>query len=257
VLKDISFTLNFIKRVEQAGYTGLVLTVDAPILGYRERDFQINFKFPDDIEPVNLLEVYNSDVAKRLLEKISNSDNQKLEEQITKTGKASELFMFFTKIVEDSITWDFIEFLRQNTKLKIILKGIHRADDALKAESLGVDAIMISNHGGRQIDTVPSSIEMLYAIKKALGKNSKMELYLDGGIRRGSDIFKALALGAKAVFIGRPVLWGLAAGGEEGIKRVLDFLRNEFFIVMKLAGCKTLSDINEDYVRFTNNFAKF
>ena len=258
ILKDRSFTLNFIKRVENSGYTGIVLTVDAPILGYRQRDFQVNFKFPHDMEPVNLKEVYNTETAKKLMAKYQNNKNlYKLEESMEKTGKSSEMFMFFDKVIEDSITWDIIEFLKKETKLKIILKGIHRADDALKAEILGVDAIMISNHGGRQVDTAPSSIEMLYAIKKALGKNSKLELYLDGGIRRGTDVFKALALGAKAVFIGRPVIWGLAAGGEEGVKRVLEFLKNEFYITMKLAGCKNVSEITEDHVRFTKNFAKF
>ena len=135
--------------------------------------------------------------------------------------------------------------------MKIVLKGVHRADDAIKAAQAGVEGIIVSNHGGRQMDSAPSGIKMLIPIVKALkekGLYDKMEVYVDGGIRRGADIFKALALGAKAVFIGRPALWGLAVGGKEGIEKVFELLKRELINTMMLAGCKSIKDITEDFI---------
>lgn len=136
--------------------------------------------------------------------------------------------------------------------MKIILKGIHRPDDAITAARSGyIDAIIVSNHGGRQLDSAPSSIMMLKPIVNELKYNNlynKIEVYLDGGVRRGSDIFKAIALGAKAVFIGRPVLWGLATGGKEGIFKVYELLKREFINTMMLCGCNSVKDINEDFI---------
>ena len=135
--------------------------------------------------------------------------------------------------------------------MKIILKGVQTPEDALIAAELGVDALIISNHGGRQLDTAPSSLEMLYYINLSLrSKNyNKIEIYFDGGIRRGSDVFKAIAFGASAVFLGRPIIWGLACGGKEGILKVMEILMKEFIITMKLCGCNSIKDINETYLK--------
>jgi isopentenyl diphosphate isomerase/L-lactate dehydrogenase-like FMN-dependent dehydrogenase len=146
-----------------------------------------------------------------------------------------------------SLSWKDVDWLRSITKVPIVLKGIHRPDDALRAVEHGAAGIIVSNHGGRQLDTVPAGIEMLPEIVDAVGH--QIEVYMDGGIRRGTDILKALALGARAVLLGRPMLWGLAADGEAGARRVLDLLRAELDLAMALSGCPTLKDIDRSLVR--------
>jgi isopentenyl diphosphate isomerase/L-lactate dehydrogenase-like FMN-dependent dehydrogenase len=131
--------------------------------------------------------------------------------------------------------------------MPIVLKGIVRADDARRALDAGVDAIIVSNHGGRQLDGGEATILALPDVVEAVA--GRLEVYVDGGFRRGSEILKALSLGARGVFIGRPYLWGLAAGGEAGVKRVLDILRAELSLAMALAGCARLADIDRSLVR--------
>jgi isopentenyl diphosphate isomerase/L-lactate dehydrogenase-like FMN-dependent dehydrogenase len=249
VMKDRRQTIDLIRLAEKNGFSGIVLTVDAPVLGSRERDFKVNFKVPAHISYPNL----------ELTLKNKNQVEQDLQKVIEETGSKSDIFSFFARNIDSSLTWDIIDWLKENTKLHIILKGVHRVDDALMAQKKGVSAIIVSNHGARQLDSVPSTIEMLYPICKQLKQitNNKMEVYVDGGFSRGGDVFKALALGAKAVFLGRPVLWGLVADGKNGVRKVLDLLKNEFLLTMKLSGCKTVDEINEDYVRFSGRFAKF
>ena len=150
--------------------------------------------------------------------------------------------------------------MRERTKCKIVLKGIHRPDDAIKAVQYKVDGIIVSNHGGRQVDGTPGCIDMLAMITLRLkqeGLENQIEIYMDGGIRRGTDIFKALALGAKAVFIGRLSLWGLASGGKDGVIKVYDLLIRELVNTMMLAGCKNLSEINSSYLCTSDNLPKF
>jgi isopentenyl diphosphate isomerase/L-lactate dehydrogenase-like FMN-dependent dehydrogenase len=233
-----------IKRAEKAGCTGLVITVDAPILGFRDRDIQIKFSFQDGLKNNNMIASDKKELT---------GNEKKILDQ---GGNRSELFKFFVDNMDSSTTWDIIKWVRSISKLPIILKGIHHPEDALLAEKHGVDAIIVSNHGARQLDTVPSGIEMLYPICKAL-KGSKMEIYVDGGFRRGTDVFKALAMGAKAVLIGRPALWGLAANGKDGVKRVLDLLNNELLVAMKLAGCSSVDQINESYIKVKGSLARF
>jgi len=248
VLKNEQMTLEVVKTAERNGYTGLVVTVDAPILGVRERDFQVKFKVPPGIKYENL---------QFAIPKTKKDNN--MDKMIKETGGKSEIFEFFAKNMDTTMTWEIVRWLKLNTSLKIILKGVHRVDDALIAQSLGVDAIIVSNHGARQLDGVPSGIEMLYPIAKAVKKipENKMEIYVDGGIRRGTDIFKAIALGADCVLLGRPILWGLACSGEKGATKVLDMLKNELIVAMKLSGVTSLKEINEDYVRIKDSFGKF
>lgn len=249
VMKKREQTMEIIKMAEQNGYTGIVVTVDAPLMGSRERDFQVKFKVPSHIRYENLeYTLKNENKAEKDLQKV-----------LKDTGSKSEIFEFFAKNIDASLTWDIIPWLKQNTKMKIILKGVHRVDDSLTAQKLGVDAIIVSNHGARQLDTVPSTIEMLAPICRALKKipDNKMEVYVDGGFRRGTDVFKALAFGAKAVFLGRPVLWGLTCDGANGVKKVIDLIRNEFILAMKLCGCNNVNEITEDYVRVKDTYARF
>jgi 4-hydroxymandelate oxidase len=142
------------------------------------------------------------------------------------------------------ISWEHVEWLRKTSALKVVLKGLMHPEDARLAVGAGVDAVMVSNHGGRQLDTVPAAIELLPAIAEAA--EGKIPLLLDGGIRRGTDIVKALALGASAVAIGRPVLWGLAVGGEEGVVQVLEMLRSELDRALVLCGCGSLSEATRE-----------
>jgi isopentenyl diphosphate isomerase/L-lactate dehydrogenase-like FMN-dependent dehydrogenase len=212
-----------IKRAEAAGYQALVLTVDAPILGRRERDMRNDM--------LNFQRVYYPKActgnATHIIAGSSNASEQAAYEG-------------------DHLTWDIITWLQQRTSLPIIVKGILTAEDAELAIAHHVAGIVVSNHGGRQLDSVLPSIEALPEIVAAVA--GRCEIYLDGGIRRGSDILKALALGAHAVLLGRPILWGLATAGADGVQQVLEILREELRIAMILAGCSKVSNISRDLV---------
>jgi isopentenyl diphosphate isomerase/L-lactate dehydrogenase-like FMN-dependent dehydrogenase len=203
---------SLVRRAEAARYRAIVLTVDLPVLGNREKDRRHNVTIP----PAPYLEANFAGVEK--------------------VGQ---------KWVP--LTWDSLAWLRSITSLPIILKGILTAEDAQLAVEHGVDGMVVSNHGGRQLDTAIPSIEALPEIVEAVA--GRCEIYLDGGIRRGTDILKALALGARAVLIGRPVLWGLAVNGAEGVYQVLELLRHELELAMALSGRPTLASIDRSLVR--------
>src|SRR5262249_12502029 len=145
-----------------------------------------------------------------------------------------------------TFNWKFFDWLRALTKLPILIKGVLRAEDAKKAVAIGLDGVIVSNHGGRKLDCMPATIDMLPHIVEAV--TCKAEVYMDGGVRRGTDVLKALALGAKAVLIGRPYAWALAANGEDGVRKVLDLLREELLNAMISTGCAKLSDVNRSLV---------
>ena len=199
-------------RAEDAGYRAIVLTVDLPRLGNREKDKRNNATIP----PVPYKEANFVDVEK--------------------VGQAWV-----------TLTWESLAWLRSITSLPIILKGILTEEDARLAVEHGVEGIVVTNHGGRQLDTAIPSIEALPEIVEAVGEHC--EVYVDGGIRRGTDILKALALGARAVLIGRPVLWGLAVNGADGVYDVLELLREELELAMALSGRPTLASIDRSLLR--------
>lgn len=241
VVKNRAYTLSMIKRAEQSGFKAIVLTVDAPILGSRERDQRVKFKVPDGVAYENLAGLSVN----------KNNENTDVKQS------SSSLFNFFLNNMDPSLTWDVVKWIKSVTNLPLILKGVHRADDAVIAAEMGVNGIIVSNHGGRQLDTVLSGVEMLIPIAKALKGYKNIEVYVDGGVRRGTDVFKCLALGAKAVFLGRPLLWGMVLGGEKGAKRVMELIYNEFVICMKLCGCRNIAEITSDYVINWFETAKF
>src|SRR5207245_5274976 len=148
---------------------------------------------------------------------------------------------------DPALSWKVFDWLRSITKLPLLIKGVLRADDAKRAVALGLDGIIVSNHGGRRLDTVPASITALPAVVEAVA--GRAEVYLDGGIRRGTDVLKALALGARAVMIGRPILWGLALGGADGVRAVLQHLRTELELAMALAGRSDVSRIDRSLIQ--------
>jgi (S)-2-hydroxy-acid oxidase len=249
--KNEEITRDLIQRAETSGYQAIVLTVDTPMLGRREPDLRNYFSLPSHLILANFQKYYQ-----KSLENKKNHDEETVCKTDTNTltmntrptiathkttatpGNNSAIANYFTLLIDDGLTWATIDWIKRNTKLKVILKGILRPDDAARAVEHAVDGIWISNHGARQLDTVPATIEMLSSIKKVV--RDKCEIYLDGGITRGTDIFKAIALGANAVFLGRPVLWGLAYEGEEGVLDVLNLLKEELVLAMKLAGCVDL-----------------
>jgi 4-hydroxymandelate oxidase len=224
--KDRSLTRNLVERAEKSGFSALCLTVDAPLLGRRERDRHNQFTLPSGMELANLTAI--KDLA------------------IPETVGESGLFTYFAQQIDPSITWGDLEWLRSQTQLPILLKGILRGDDAKKAVEYGVQGIIVSNHGGRQLDGAIASLDALPEIVKTVG--DRIEILIDGGIRRGTDILKALALGAKAVLVGRPILWGLAVSGEAGVRHVLELLRDELDLAMALSGCPSLRDIDASLI---------
>jgi 4-hydroxymandelate oxidase len=227
VFKDRAISASLVKRAEVAGCKAIVFTVDAPLLGRRERYVRNQFKFPDDLPVKNLLPAGLR--------------------EFPDGASGCSLAPYIASLLDSTLTWKDIEWLTGITKLPLLVKGILRPDDALLAVKHGASGVIVSNHGARQLDTTPAPISVLPEIADAVG--SKVEVYVDSGIRRGTDVLKAIAWGARAVFIGRPVLWGLAAGAEAGVRYVLEMVRQEFDLAMALTGCPTISSITRDLIR--------
>lgn len=227
IYKDRSITLKLIQRAEAAGYRAIVLTVDTPILGRREADLRNLFALPPHL-------------------KLGNFEGGLGSQPVGVKQQGSALNSYFAQQIDDQLTWtSTIPFIRENVgpDMKIIVKGVLTAEDALIACDLGVDAIWVSNHGARQLDTVPATTEVLEEITTACANHHRdVEIYVDGGFTRGTDVLVALALGARAVFIGRPVIWGLSHDGEQGVVQVLQLLKDELSLAMKLSG---VTDVNK------------
>ncbi|XP_064094276.1 2-Hydroxyacid oxidase 1-like isoform X2 [Macrobrachium nipponense] len=228
IYKDRNVTSNLVKRAEAAGYTALVLTVDAPEFGIRRADVRNKFTLPPHLRMANFQ---------------TDDDKSNL---VNKSAGGSGINEYVKSLFDPSLTWNDVKWLKRITNLPIVLKGILTGEDAILGQNAGASAIWVSNHGARQVDGVPPSIEALPEVVKAL--NGQCEVYVDGGFSQGTDIFKALALGAKMVFLGRPLLWGLACGGEEGAYKVLEILQKELESAMALSGCATIDDISQDMV---------
>ena len=215
---DRGFTRQLIERAESAGCRALLVTVDTPILGTRDREKRNRFHLPPGMERENL---------KALGVKATRADHFKEY-----------------AILDPAINWDTISWIRSFSKIPVILKGILNGEDARLAADMGVAGVLVSNHGGRNLDTVPATIEALPRVIAAV--EDRIPILLDGGVRRGTDVVKALALGAKAVLIGRPFLWGLAAEGAPGVERVVAILRAELEVAMRLCGVTSLAGINRN-----------
>jgi 4-hydroxymandelate oxidase len=226
VYRDRAVTERLIARAEAAGYRALAITVDTPRLGRRERDLRSNFSLKRGLGLANLMSEGGVD--------------------LTRWEKYGSMAAYASALLDASLTWESIEWIRSRTKLPIVLKGIVRADDAAKAVDHGVAGVWVSNHGGRQLDGCEASVLALPAVVEAV--KGRAEVYVDGGVRRGTDVLKALALGARAVMVGRPVLWGLAAGGERGVRFVLDGLREELALSLALAGCPDLRSVDSGLI---------
>ena len=224
--QDRGYTRELVQRVDAAGYDALVLTVDTPVLGRRERDIRNRFTLPPGVVIPNLI--------------------PEGQETLPRLGPGSGLAAHASHVIDPALGWRDVRWLADATRLPVILKGIVRGDDAAQAVDEGAAAVIVSNHGGRQLDTTIPTITALPEVVEAVA--GRVEVYLDGGVRRGTDVLKALALGARAVLLGRPILWGLAVGGEAGVLRVLELLCEELDLAMALCGSRSIAEIGKDLI---------
>ncbi len=239
--------LKTIERAKSAGFSAIVVTIDTPVSGLRERDLRNGTKELLSQNPFTMLPYISQMLVKPcwlsqwLLDGgLMNFPNVQLDDGpmgYTEIGPALE---------KSVVTWEDLKWIRDAWGGKIIVKGIHIEDDARRAVELGVDAIVVSNHGARQLDGVAPTIRVLPSVVKAV--NGKIDVLLDGGIRRGSDVVKALCLGAKGVLIGRAYAYGLAAGGGPGVARAIEILRSDILRTMKLLGCESVEKLDRSFV---------
>src|ERR1700687_4589564 len=218
VQRDRSFTRELVQRVEAAGCAAICITVDTPVLGTRHREVRDRFGLPEGLDRANLRGCKGATASHR-----------------DESGLYSE-------VLDAALTWEGIDWIRGFAKVPILLKGILAPADAALAVEHGVAGIIVSNHGARNLDTTPATIEALPRVVEAV--DGRLPVLLDGGIRRGTDVIKALALGARAVLVGRPYLWGLAAAGAEGVASAMKRLRPELLAAMALCGLPTLAAID-------------
>jgi isopentenyl diphosphate isomerase/L-lactate dehydrogenase-like FMN-dependent dehydrogenase len=226
VYKDREATLSLVQRAESYGCSAIAVTVDAQVWGRRERDIKNRFRLPRGLSIKNLMP----------------TGQEQMPEKKGESGLAAYVSWQF----DPALSWKDIDWLCARSKIPVLLKGVMHPGDARLAIEHGAAGVIVSNHGARQLDTVPATIDVLPAIAEAV--DGKIEVLVDGGIRRGTDVFKAIALGAKAVAVGRPIIWGLAVDGQAGAKRILDLLRKDFELTMKLCGCTSLKEITKDLI---------
>jgi L-lactate dehydrogenase (cytochrome)/(S)-mandelate dehydrogenase len=244
IYRDRGFTRELAARAAAAGFDALVLTIDNQLLGNRERDIRHGFTIPPRFKPAELL-----GMATRLgwlwrmrgrLRHITFGNYVRPGERV----HVKELAGRMASLLDPSMSWADVDALRQAWKGPLILKGVLHPAEAQAALEHGVDGLIVSNHGGRQLDGVPASIDALPAVVEAIG--GRIPVLLDGGVRRGADVVRALALGAAACLLGRPQLWGLSVAGEAGVAHVLDIYRREIDRVMGLSGVARIADLGSD-----------
>lgn len=219
IQKDRGLTADLVKRAEAAGCKALVVTVDAPVPGLREGMVHHPVSLDGGVTLANLSQYYDP-------------------------ARYPSVMAYAADQIDPSVTWTDLEQFAASSALPVLVKGLLRADDAVRALDAGVKGIIVSNHGGRQLDTAPATAQVLPRIAEHV--DGRCTLLMDGSVRRGTDIVKALAMGADAVMLGRPVMWGLAAGGADGVAKVLSLLRHEFDVAMALTGCASVDDITDD-----------
>ncbi|OMJ23821.1 Hydroxyacid oxidase 1 [Smittium culicis] len=241
VFEDRKVSFDLIKRAEDSGYKGIVITVDTPYVGRRLGNIRYPFEIPKHLQLGNFVKYSDGNH----IHKITKVDPKKRYANVNYANHKNDA----------GLTWEDAKFIKSQTKLPVLLKGILTYEDAELAVKHGFDGIIVSNHGGRQLDSAPATIDALPEVAAAV--NKRIPVFVDGGILRGTDVFKALALGADAVFVGRPVLWGLAYNGEDGVDLMADIINEEFRLAMALSGCCRISDITESYVsRKNSHFSK-
>ena len=266
--KSNDLVTSLVKRAEQCGCSAIVVTLDTTLLGWRTQDLDVAYL--PFLEGKGIAQYSSDPVFQRLMDEPSATNRAKLSLSLNammgfikmvnaypgnnflaklSSGKPLKAVKKFTDIYSNpAITWDDVKFMRQQTKLPILLKGILHSEDAKLAVQHGIDGIVVSNHGGRQVDGSLSAIDALPGIVAAV--KGSVPVIMDSGIRGGADMFKALALGATAVCVGRPYVYGLTIDGENGVREVIQNLLADFDLTMGLAGCKSIAEINVGMLRF-------
>jgi len=249
VFKDRGLNREFIQRCKESGYDALALTVDVPIAGNRERDLVTGMTIPPKLTLASLFDfamhprwVWNYFTSPPL--ELSN-----VKDRIK--GDVTTLVSFFNDELDRTVSWDDAAWMIEEWGGPFAIKGILSAEDALRAVDVGASAVMVSNHGGRQLDSSPAPIEVLPEIVDAVG--DRIEVILEGGVRRGIHVLKALALGATACSAGRPYLFGLGAGGEAGVDRALEILRTDIERDIRILGCRNIEEVDSTRIRRVNN----
>jgi len=225
VLKDRGVSNALRDEACASGFDAIVLTVDAPRAGRRERDFRTGFAVPPHVS----MPAIDAAIG---------------------TGGSSPTPQEFFSLVDASLTWKALEHLASECPVPVIVKGIHAPDDAVRAIEHGAAGVIVSNHGGRQLDCVPATIDLLPPVVDAVG--DRAEVLVDGGVRRGTDVLIALALGARAVLLGRPMLWALTCGGEAGARRLLQLMHAEIELGLRLLGAPTPADVGRHHLAWTD-----
>jgi L-lactate dehydrogenase (cytochrome) len=240
--------LGGIDRARKAGFSALVVTIDTPVAGLRERDLRNGAKELLSGKPGSMLPFLSQLLVRPrwLMALLADGGLMKFENVVI-PGKGPMLYADVAAALEQSVvTWDDLNWIRQAWNGPIVIKGIHTSEDARRAVDIGADALVVSNHGGRQLDGVAPTLRVLPEVVAAVG--DRVEILLDGGIRRGSDIVKALCLGARAVMAGRAYAYGLGAAGGAGVSRAIDILRADLVRTLKLLGCASVADLDRSYV---------
>ncbi|GAB5450815.1 MAG: alpha-hydroxy acid oxidase [Halioglobus sp.] len=247
ILKDRELTREFVQRCKAANYNALCLTVDTPLAGNRERDLYNGMTMPPKITPRNFFSYGTS--LHWLFHLLRDPDFKlaNVAHRVDALGKgAMGLIDYVNSQFDRTVTWDDVAWLIEQWDGPFVIKGLQSVEDVRRAREVGASAVMVSNHGGRQLDGVPAPVDCIPALRDAIGDD--LELIVDGGIRRGTHIIKALALGANACSIGRPYLYGLATGGQAGVERALELLQEELARSMALLGCASVIELNADHL---------
>lgn len=243
VWKDRGLVREILQRAKAAGFAGIVLTVDTPVAGNRERDPRNRFSIPPK---VSLHTAAQALARPGYLFDLTTTPSIRAENFAHLAGGVGSIVDFINTQFDRSVTWRDAAWMREQWDGAFAIKGVGRPSDAAQCIDVGADAVWVSNHGGRQLDTAPATIDLLTPIADALA--GRGQIILDGGVRRGSDIAKALALGASGVAIGRPYLWGLAASGEIGVARALEILTTELKRTMALLGRTRINALGPDII---------
>jgi L-lactate dehydrogenase (cytochrome) len=236
-----------IVRARNAGFSALVVTIDTPVAGLRERDFRNGTRELLSGNPLTMLPYVGQIITRPrwLVDFVIDRGLMRFPNVMLPDGPMAYADVG-AALEQSAVCWDDLRWIREEWQGPLIIKGVHTAEDARRAVDAGAQAIVVSNHGGRQLDGVRATLEMLPEVAAAVG--GEVEVLMDGGIRRGSDIAKALCLGARAVLIGRGYAYGLAAGGEQGVATAIEIFRSGLIRTLKLLGCPSLADLDQSYV---------
>jgi L-lactate dehydrogenase (cytochrome) len=246
VIRDREFSKDLLERAAAANCSALVLTVDLQVLGQRHRDIRNGMTVPPEFRLKNVIDIAQKPGWLWSIMRSRSKTFGNLAGHVKGMESVSSLAQWTNQQFDPALNWKDIDWIKKIWPGKLIIKGILDPEDAKTAVKIGADAIVVSNHGGRQLDGASSSIAALPGIADAVGADT--EVLFDGGIRTGSDLMRALALGARACLIGRPYVWGLGAGGQAGVAKAIDILRNELSVTMALCGVNRLSEIGPQVI---------